>query len=183
MREVWLSNNTRAVWLGAVPPAFGAVVGGLLLAGLIEPLAGLWLRGIGGALACLSSIFLGLILWQARQPRLAAEKGHLLVYLRQGQPIGVPLDVVEAFLLGQGPSFLPGKRFANTEAATLIVRLAERAPEWAMIETDRRLGSWCGHYITIHGAWCETLSVDLVNRLNAQLAEAKHSLQEKAGAR
>lgn len=183
MREVWLKNNMRAIWLGAVPPAFAAVVGSLLLAGLIEPLFGIWLRIIGGVLACLSLIFLGLILWQAQQPRLAVEKDHLLVYLRSGQPIRVPLDVVEGFLLGQGPSFLPGKRFANTEAATLIVRLAERAPEWAMIETDRRLGSWCGHYITIHGAWCETLSVDLVNRLNARLADAKQVSPAKAGAR
>ncbi len=183
MREVWLKNNARAAWLGAVPPAFGAVVGGLLLAGLIEPLAGVWLRAIGAVLACLSLIFLCLILWQSLQPRLAVEAGHLLVYLRPDGPVRVPLDVVEGFLLGQGPSFLPGKRFANTEAATLIVRLAESAPQWAMIETDRRLGNWCGHYITIHGAWCEALSVDVANRLNARLAEAKQKLHDRAGAR
>ncbi len=183
MSDVWLKNNTRAAWLGAAPPCFGAVVGGLLLGGAIEPLSDVWLRAMGGALAFLSLAFLCLIIWQAQQPRLAADTGHLLVDLRVGQPIRVPLDVVEGFLLGQGPSFLPGKRFANTEAATLIVRLSERAPEWAMIETDRRLGSWCGHYITIHGAWCEALSVDLVNRLNSRLAEAKQALQDKAGAR
>lgn len=183
MRETWLKNNVRAAWLGAVPSTFGVLVGGLLIVGISDPLSGTWLRVSGGALAGLSLLVLGFVIAQARLPRLAADPGDLLVYLRYSGPIRVPLEVVEGFLLGQGPSFLPGKRFANAEAATLIVRLAERAPEWAMMETDRRLGSWCGHYITINGAWCEALSVDVANRLNARLAEAKQRLHAEVGAR
>lgn len=169
--------------MGAVPLALSALAGCLLLGGMSDPLSGAGWRALGGLVASVSLLLLALVISQARQPRLAVEAGHLLVYLRSGGPIRVPLDVVEGFLLGQGPSFLPGKRFANAEAATLIVRLGERAPEWAMMETDRRLGSWCGHYITIHGAWCEPLSVDLANRLNARLAEAKERLQAEVSAR
>lgn len=183
MRETWLKNNVRAAWLGAVPPAIGALIGGLLVIGVSEPLSTMWLRAVGGAVAGLSLLVLGFVVAQARQPRLAADANNLHVYLRSGGPIRVPLEVVEGFLLGQGPSFLPGKRFANAEAATLIVRLAERAPEWVMMETERRLGSWCGHYITINGAWCEALSVEVANRLNARLAEAKRALHAEAGAR
>lgn len=183
MRETWLKNNARAAWAGAIPLTVGVLAGGLLLVGVCDPLLGVGGRAIGGVLASVSLLLLVLVVAQTRQPRLAVEAEHLLVYLRSGGPVRVPLDVVEGFLLGQGPSFLPGKRFANAEAATLIVRLANRAPEWAMIETDRRLGSWCGHYITIHGAWCEPLSVDLANRLNARLAEAKERLQAEVSAR
>lgn len=183
MRETWLKTNRRAAWLGTLLPAVGAVAGGLLLGGVSDPLLGAGLRAFGGVLSSVSLLILSLVIAQARLPRLAADGRHLLVYLRPGGPIRVPLEVVEGFLLGRGPSFLPGKRFANAEAATLIVRLAERAPEWAMIETDRRLGTWCGHYITINGAWCETLSVAVANRLNARLAEVKRALHAEAGAR
>ncbi|HJT30820.1 MAG TPA: hypothetical protein VJ783_02050 [Pirellulales bacterium] len=183
MRETWLKSNARAAWLGAIIPAASALVGGLLLRGVGDPFPSAVLRAFGVVLAAASLFVLVLVIVQARQPRLAADSQYLYVYLRSGGPLRVPLDVVEGFLLGQGPSFLPGKRFANAEAATLIVRLAERAPEWAMMETDRRLGAWCGHYITINGAWCETLSVDVANRLNARLAESKRALQAEAGAR
>ncbi|HEX4131608.1 MAG TPA: hypothetical protein VHZ24_16335 [Pirellulales bacterium] len=85
----------------------------------------------------------------------------------------VPIEVVEGFLLGQGPSYLPGKEASRSETRTLVVRLAERATEWEHVAMPPRLGSWCGHYITIRGTWCEPLSVDLVNRLNMKLHEAK----------
>jgi hypothetical protein len=97
----------------------------------------------------------------------------LLVFLRSGGPIRVPLEIVEGFLLGQAPGLLPGKRHLDAPTSSVVIRLAERAEEWAMIEVKPALGSWCGHYVTLRGTWCEPLSVDLVNRLNARLDEVK----------
>jgi hypothetical protein len=97
----------------------------------------------------------------------------LLVNLRAGKPVAVPIDVVEAFLLGQGPAMLTNRRGDLREARVLTIRLAERAEEWANVEVKPALGKWCGGYIAIRGTWCEPLSLDLVNRLNYRLAEVK----------
>jgi hypothetical protein len=91
--------------------------------------------------------------------------------LRIGRPVRVPVDVVECFLLGQGPSLLPGANPA-AETANVIARLSEKSPEWSHVEVNRLLGSWCGGYVTIRGTFCEPLNVDVVNRLNAALAAA-----------
>jgi hypothetical protein len=90
----------------------------------------------------------------------------------------VPIELVEGFLLGQGPSFLPGKRHARTETTTFIVRLAESAEDWSQRDMPPALGKWCGSYITIRGTWCERLSVDLVQRLNVRLAEMHARIAE-----
>ena len=179
MREIWLRNNARAVGIMALPPLAAVVVFSLVALGPLGA-ASPWLRAVAGLLAMLAVILLLSAVWQARRPRLAYVAGFLLVYLRPQRPWRVPLDEVEGFLLGQGPSFLPGKRYQKAEVATLIVRLAERAEEWARIDLDPRLGTWCGHYITIRGTWCEPLSVELVNRLNARLAELKQSRPSEA---
>ncbi|HWB08537.1 MAG TPA: hypothetical protein VG826_04910 [Pirellulales bacterium] len=150
---------------------------------LASPFGGaarLWLRVVGGVVAAVSAAGLLFLLWQSRQARLACDGRRLLVNLGTARPVAVGLEFVEGFLLGQGPSFLPGKEQA--EVANLVVRLAERADEWERVEVNRQLGSWCGHYITIRGTWCEPLSVDLANRLNARLAEVKSSLTSE-GAR
>lgn len=178
MREIWLRNNARAVWLMVFPPLI--TLSGLVAIGMVNAYP--WVRAAGGGFAVLVVLLLMSAVWQARRPRLAYEAGLLLVYLRPHRPWRVPLDDVEGFLLGQGPSFLPGKRYAKAEVATLIVRLAERAEEWARIDIDPRLGTWCGHYITIRGTWCEPLSVELVNRLNARIAELKQSRPSEAAA-
>lgn len=181
MREIWLRNNARAVWFMAFPPLAAALIFSLVATGPLGT-AYLWLRIVGSVLAALAVLLLLSAVWQARRPRLAYETGFLLVYLRPQKPWRVPIGEVEGFLLGQGPSFLPGKRYAKAEVATLVVRLADRAEEWARIEIDPRLGTWCGHYITIRGTWCEPLSVDLANRLNARLAELKQGRPSEAAA-
>jgi hypothetical protein len=178
MFEVWLNANRRILALGAVLPAALACLGMAIGAGWLG-FAGLTAaRWLGWGLAAASLLALASLAWQAQRPRLAYQSGKLLVYLRSGAPIRVPLEIVEGFLLGQGPSFLPGKRQAETEASTLVIRLAERAEEWAQVEVKPMLGYWCGHYITIRGAWCEPLSVDLVNRLNARLDQVKRQLRD-----
>lgn len=70
-------------------------------------------------------------------------------------------------------SLLPGKRNHDRRTATIAIRLAERATDWQQRNTVPALGGWCGGQITIRGTWCEPISLDLVNRLNARLAEVQ----------
>ena len=172
--ETWLRPNRRILAFASILPAVALLIG---LAMLVPPFGGgmrFWLRIIGAVVAAISITGLAFLLWQAQQARLACDGRRLLVNLGTARPVAVGLELVEGFLLGQGPAFLPGKQGA--EVANVVVRLAERAAEWERVEVNRQLGSWCGHYITIRGTWCEPLSVDLVNRLNARLAEVKSSL-------
>ncbi len=132
-------------------------------------------RIIGVALAIVGLAGMGLVARHAWLPRLAYADRQLLVYLESGQPYRVPIEVVEGFLLGQGPTMLPGKQYQHTEARTLVIRLAESATDWADRETKPALGRWCGGYITLRGTWCEPLSVDLVQRLNQRLFDVTRS--------
>jgi hypothetical protein len=172
MYETWLRPNRRVLAFAALLPALAAAIG-IALAALPAGTgaAQTWSRMIGGVLAAFSMLGLLFLFWQARQARLACDGRRLLVNLGTARPIAVPLELVEGFLLGQGPAFLPGQKQA--EVANLVVRLSERAPEWERIAVNRQFGSWCGHYITVRGTWCERLSVALVHRLNARLAEVK----------
>ena len=179
MFEVWLRPNRRILAMAALLPALALMAGVAMLVFAMGDAGRFWLRLIGGVIAGISLAGLAFLLWQAWQPRLACDGRHLLVNLGTVRPIRVPLDAVEGFLLGQGPSFLPGRQFEHAEVANLVVRLAERAAEWERVEVNRQFGLWCGHYITIRGTWCERLSVALVNRLNARLAEAKQALQSE----
>lgn len=178
MAEVWLRQNTRAILFGMAVPTLLLLALLVWLTGWIVPAPqGGW-RIAGWVIAGLVALMVAVLAVQLRQPRLAYHGGVLLVNLRAGRPIAVPIDVVEAFLLGMGPAMLPGRRDDRTETRTLSVRLAERAEEWANIEVKPALGKWCGGYITIRGTWCEPLSVSLVNRLNARLVEVQHQRQQ-----
>jgi hypothetical protein len=167
MAEIWLRSNRRALALGLVLPG-SLILAGALVAALVDPFYG---RVVGGILGTVGLLGCAGLLWQMRQPRLAADESRLLVYVRSGRPYGVPIELVEGFLLGQGPSFLPGKRYARTETTTFVIRLAENAVEWSQRDMPPALGKWCGSYVTIRGTWCERLSVDLVQRLNLRLAD------------
>lgn len=176
--ETWLRPNRRILAFAAVLPAVVLLIGAALLAAPVGGAARVWLRVIGGVMAAGSTTGLLFLLWQAGQARLACDGRRLLVNLGTARPVAVGLEFVEGFLLGQGPAFLPGREQA--EVANVVVRLAERAAEWERVEVNRLLGSWCGHYITIRGTWCEPLSVNLINRLNARLAEVKSSPASEA---
>jgi hypothetical protein len=167
MREVWLRANTRLHWALAALALFG-----LLLLGTLAAIRG-WHSFYGVGLAG-SGLLLLLCVALLRRPRLGYERGFLLCWLGGLRPVRVPIDVVEGFLLGQGPSYLPGKRAARLDTNTLVIRLAERAAEWERAPTSRRLASWCGHYVTIRGTWCEPLSVDVATRLNQRLYDVTH---------
>ncbi|HET6879724.1 MAG TPA: hypothetical protein VFI31_06205 [Pirellulales bacterium] len=178
--EVWLRPNRRILAVAALLPglAFAAGCGLLLFAWGDESRR--WLLATGAVAAAVSLAGVAFLLWQASLPRLGYDGRHLEVYLGTAKPVRVPIEVVEGFLLGRGPSFLPGRQQQQTEVANLVVRLAERAGEWERVEVNRQFGTWCGHYITIRGTWCERLSVALVNRLNTRLAEAQQALKHEA---
>lgn len=178
MREVWLKQNTRAILFGTVPPALLVLLAALWL-GWWGASAGAWARGLAWLIVALGVVALANLGFQLRQPRIAYQGGRLLLNLRGGPPLQVPIDVVEAFLLGVGPAMLSGDDADTRETRVLNIRLAERAEEWAHREVKPALGKWCGGYITIRGTWCEPLNVTLVNRLNQRLAEVQKQVHEQ----
>jgi hypothetical protein len=173
--EIWLRTNARALIVGMVPPAVVGLVGLLLVAGLPDRPSPTGLRVAGAVLAAISLAVVLALTRELRKPRLAYQDGELLIWLRWGSPIRVPIDLVEGFLLGQAPSLLPGRRHRQTETAALVIRISDRAPEWHRVQVKPQLGKWCEGYVTIRGTWCEPLSLDLVNRLNARLAEVSRT--------
>ena len=170
--ETWLRPNRRALAFGMLVPA-ALLVCGLLLVSAAR--SGIALEALGGLLALVG--FMGLVGLAAemRRARLAYCDGHLLVNMRFGRPVAVPIQFVEGFFLGRGPSLLPGRN-RRAETSTLVVRLADRAPDWAFQPTKPALGTWCGGYITLRGTWCEPLNVSLASRLNRRLAEVNQAL-------
>ena len=120
-------------------------------------------------------LLIGLLAWQSWQARLGYEPGFLLVYLRLGRPIRVPVEFVECCFMGSGPLKLTDAGQSNLKTANLVLHLADRAPEWANVPVKPALGKWADGYITIHGAWCEPLSFDLLQRINTRLHEIQHS--------
>ncbi len=179
MADVWLRGNSRALWFGVVPPALLGAVGACLASGVFGRALGDWPRWLGYVLLVPSALVCGALLWQMRQPRLACDGENLLVYLRTGPPIRVPLEVVECFLVGQGPALLPGKSNRKAESANIVVRLSPKAEQWRRVEVRPQLGAWCDSHITIRGTWCETITPDLLRRLNANLGQAQRALAKQ----
>lgn len=176
MPETWLRTNRRAILFGLAMPAALALVGACIATGFGLRTPPTWAVWLGWALVGVGCfLMLGLVA-ELRRPRLAYDNGQLLVNLQSGVPIRVPVDVVECFFFGQAPSMLPGRKHEHTEASTVVVRLAEAAKEWEHREVNPSLGSWCASYITIRGTWCEPLNLQLVNQLNARLAEVHRQL-------
>jgi hypothetical protein len=180
MREVWLRTNRRALAMGMILP-------GLILAGSLGGLA--WAAGTGrhwaiglaffsGALLALW--MLGELLFALWQPRLAFEGGKLLVFLEPTQPTPVPIEIVECFFLGQGPSELPKLAGREPETQNVVVRLAESAAEWKHRDVKPAIGHWCEGYITLRGSWCERITPTIMQRLNRRLAEVHRERKEPA---
>jgi hypothetical protein len=163
------------VLLGSAVPVAAALIAMLLITGLPGHVPPGWLRVLGVVLLAISLSIVAVLVWQSRRPRLAYRDRHLLVWLRSGAPISVPIEVVECFWLGQAPTMLPGKRNERAEASAVVIRIAESATEWHHHDVDARLGKWCEGYITIRGTWCEPLNVDVVQRLNQRLADVSRA--------
>lgn len=173
MKEVWLRQNQRAIGFGILLPVILAACMALLLSGMVTPSPEGIVQIVAWVLLSLSVVLILVLLAQLAHPRLAYASGFLFVNLKAGQPVAVPIEHVEAFLLGQGPAMLTSRCDDLRETRVLTIRLAERAEDWANVEVKPALGKWCGGYIAIRGTWCEPLSLDLVNRLNHRLAEVK----------
>lgn len=178
MREVWLRTNRRALAMGMILP-------GLILVGTAGGLG--WAMRMGQhwaiSLAFLSGALFGLwmlgeLLYALFQPRLAFAKGQLLVFLEPTRPTSVPIEIVECFFLGQGPSELPRLAGREPETQNVIVRLAESAADWKHRDVKPAIGHWCEGYITLRGSWCEPITPAIMARLNKRLAELQRARKE-----
>ncbi len=149
-----------AIGLAVLGLDFGPMVGGLA-----------WIALVGALLLILGLVF------QIIRPRVAYRQNHVLFYLQAGAPIEVPVDVVEAFFLGQGPANLPGNIASSSNAVNLVARLSQQAPEWEQQAIKPALGRWHESYVTIRGTWCEPLDGEVVRRINRRLAEVSKAKQ------
>jgi len=173
MNEVWLRANSKP---------FVPLSAALVVAACASAAAGFaWFEAAGfgraaAATTAVAAILAALLLaYLSRKPRLVFDGRRVLFYVRFGAPVAVPVELVEAFLLGRGPTFLPGRDHDPAEVATLVVRIAERAEEFNKVDTAPMLAGWCGHYVTLRGTWTEPLGLDVVNRLNQRLYDVQHS--------
>jgi hypothetical protein len=178
MAEVWLRTNRRAILWGMLPPAALVLVGVWLaiqddLTASYVHLGG-WRRVLGALLMVVGGSAVVALAWQLRRPRLAYANGHLEVFLRRGEPVRVPVEVIECFLIGQAASHLPsqGRKLKTT---TVLIRLCPQAAEWVSGQVDARLGQWRDSHFIIRGTWCEPLNVDVIRRLNARLGQVQRA--------
>lgn len=174
VKEVWLKTNRRALSFALVLPSLLVAIG-LAWAAMADSLL---MRIAAAAILGVGLIAVAGLLLLMRQPRLARSREHLLVYLGM-IPFRIPIDVVEAFLLGQGPTMLPGRRNAAAQTKTVVIRLADSATDWSRREVNPSIGKWCEGYITLRGTWCEPLNVEVVRRLNRNLSDAHAQLRSQ----
>jgi hypothetical protein len=170
MIEIWLRSNRRILALGLVPGA--AICGAALVLFLITTVPGL--RLFAGFVLVAGMFLIGVVIRQLLRPRVSYANGKVQFYLRAGEPISVPVQVVEAFFLGQGPAYLPGTAEDSEETVNLVARISQKAEEWQRLEVKPALGRWCEGYVTIRGTWCEPLTNDVIRRLNRRLSEVSH---------
>jgi len=171
MAEVWLKANGRPVAAAMAAPA--VMLAACLAAWATAASSGLQVAAlIGAALALLLLLGLALLL----RPRLARDGDDLLVRLRLGPALRVPLSKVEVFFFGQGPA-MTGPRSdepdedQQDQTSNVVVRLAEADKQLHRRQVDKRLGHWCDGYIIIRGTHCQQLSPELLGELNRRLVE------------
>lgn len=174
MNEIWLHANRRL----AIPiiAVLDLAASGVAAAAFITGWGTTWGTIAFALAAAVVMLVVPGLFFVACQPRISSDGRTVKLGVRFGLPVAVPIEFVEAFLLGKGPTYLPGYDDYRTEATTLIVKLADRAAEFEKLETNLRIAAWCGHYVTFRGTWTEPLSVELVNRLNERLHAAQQAV-------
>jgi len=171
MSEVWLRNNRRALLVGMILPGLWLAIGLAALATSLASGQAWWVTAMAAIVSLLPMWLLAGLVLALSRPRLAYEEGELLVYVDAYRPTRVPIEIVEVFFLGQGPSELPKLAGREPETQNVVVRLAESAADWKRREVRPALGQWCEGYITLRGAWCEPITREVMQRLNRRLAE------------
>jgi hypothetical protein len=168
MRETWLHTNRRALWFGTSFPLLLTLLGaGLAWSAAAEQT---WLKWLGLALVAIGACLVAVLLAYLRRPRIAYDDGQVLFHLQNGPPIAVPVELVEAFFIGQSPLMLRGAP-QHDVTVNLIARISQRDPNYAKRDVRPALGAWCDSYVTIRGTWCEPLDGEVVRRLNRRLRE------------
>ena len=181
MAQVLLKNNRRAslvlAILSTLPIGAGAA---LLFWSARQSGAAFSIIAIfGGSILLGGIVLLGRQLWWTYLPRISCEQKDLLVYMNGIKPIQVPLNVVECFFLGEGPSMISMSSHQEVNSVTVVVRLAERATDWHQRAVSESLGKWCDGYITIRGTWTEPLTREVVTQMNSALAAIKRAEKMK----
>lgn len=169
--RVWLMGNRRA---GAAALLAGVVAALVLLLG-VRVAAGEWRWRLASGLAAVPLAAGVVLAAAAARPRLVPRGDRIVVRVGIGAGEEVPLGIVECFFLGsrlEPPPVDDGTR-GGERVRTLVMRLAERATTFASRPSFPPFGSWSEGSVTFDGRWCEPLSVDLVRRLNRELAAAK----------
>jgi hypothetical protein len=173
MRETWLQPNRRALWFGAVPPTLLFLLGVWFALASNQPVAN-WRLWAGGGLMLVGATLTAAVIAQMARPRIAYVDGTVEFYLRTATPIGVPVELVEAFFLGQGPLMLPAAPQRDA-TVNLVARISQRDASYAEREVKPALGAWNDSYVTIRGTWCEPLNGELIRRLNHRLREVSEA--------
>lgn len=179
-RSVWLRANGRpGVVIACLAVAIGLAL--LLLARPWSRPVGVvtWLGGAGVLVAGAGGAML------TSRPRLVLERESVRVHLAPGRIDPVPLEFVECFFLGSRLEPPPpgDDSTGGARVRTLVMRIAERAVDHAARPTLPLWGAWSEGSVTFDGRWCEPLSVDLVRRLNRDLATAKRTARARNAAR
>ena len=66
---------------------------------------------------------------------------------------------------------LPGNTAGSRKTANVVIRVAQRAVDAHDRHVMHALGAWRDGYITIRGTWCEVINAELLEILNARLAD------------
>lgn len=172
MHEVWLRSNRRILTLGLIP---GLAISGAAIA-LWATASSSGLQWFAGLMLLVGLALVAIVVRQLVRPRVAYADGNVLFYLRAGQPIAVPVGIVEAFFLGQGPAYIPGTIEDSQETVNLVARISQKAEDWQRLEVKPALGRWCEGYVSIRGTWCEPLTNEVIRRLNRRLGEVSREV-------
>ena len=178
MRECWLKPNRRALLLGCLIPGLATILGtGMMLISTPANVWGVAGRIAGGCLLVGAVVIAVGLLALMMIPRVAFDHDEVLIYLRGHRPCRLPLDVVECFFQGQGPTGITSRRGRDSKTTNVIVRIAERASQWHERRVKQSLGEWRNGYIIIRGTWTEPITEEKLRELNAKLAQAKRRLR------
>jgi len=182
MSEVWLRTNRRALLLGMVFPAVACVVSWAAFGWCLATGRHWALQLVLLSVGVVALWMVGVMVYAMMRPRVGYEAGELWVFLEPTEATRVPIDIVEVFFLGQGPSELPRLKGREPETQNVIIRLAESAVDWKHRDVRPAIGHWCEGYITIRGSWCERITPDVMRRLNRRLSEVQKEQRGKSDA-